>query len=103
MLDIILPLIVGWPAIAVTIIVIVIGLRKTDYRYLVAAAILAFPFSWYLSGFPIIRSPAFLVPVFIFSSAWAMRRGRDMVSWLLIIPVFLFVLLLLFALSAGVS
>jgi hypothetical protein len=103
MLDILVSLFLGWPAILVTVILIVIGLRKTDHRYLVAAAILALPFSWYLSGFPIVRSPVFLVPVFIFGSAWGINRGRDMLAWLLIIPVFLFVLLLLFALGAGAA
>jgi hypothetical protein len=103
MLNIISSIVLGWPAIVVTVILIVIGLRKTDYRYLVAAAVVAVPFSWALSGFPIVRSPIFLVPVLIFGSAWATHRGRDMVAWLFAIPVFLFVILLLFALSAGAS
>ena len=45
MLDFLLILLVGWPAILVTIILVIRGLVKNDYRYLVAAAILAFPFS----------------------------------------------------------
>jgi hypothetical protein len=61
------------------------------------------PFSWFLSGFPVVRSPIFLTPVLIFGSAWAMRYDREMVAWLLAIPFFLVILLLLFALASGGS
>ena len=101
MLDFILIALVGWPAIVVTIILALLGLIRSDYRFLVAAAILAFPFAWYLSGFPIIRSPAFLLPLLLFSSGFAMNRGREMIAWLLAIPYFLSIILLLFAVLAG--
>ena len=101
MLDFFLIILVGWPAIIVTIILAIIGLFRRDYRFLVAAAILAFPFSWYLSGFPLIRSPAFLLPLLLFTSGFAMNRGREMISWLLAIPFFLSIILLLFAVLAG--
>ena len=101
MLDFFLIILVGWPAIIVTIILAIIGLLRRDYRFLVAAAILAFPFSWYLSGFPLIRSPAFLLPLLLFTSGFAMNRGREMISWLLAIPFFLSIILLLFAVLAG--
>ena len=101
MLDFILIALVGWPAIVVTLILATIGLLKRDYRFLVAAAILAFPFSWYLSGFPLIRSPAFLLPLLLFTAAFAMNRGREMIAWLLAVPYFLSIILLLFAVLAG--
>ena len=101
MLDFLLILLVGWPAILVTIILAFIGLVRNDYRYLVAAAVLAFPFSWYLSGFPVVRSPVFLLPVLLFASAYAMFRTREMLAWLLAIPFFLAIILLLFAILAG--
>ena len=101
MLDFILIILVGWPAIIVTIVLAIIGLLRRDYRFLVAAAILAFPFSWYLSGFPLIRSPAFLLPLLLFTSGFAMNRGREMISWLLAVPYFLSIILLLFAVLAG--
>ena len=101
MLDFILILLVGWPAIIATLILATIGLLKRDYRFLVGAAILAFPFSWYLSGFPIVRSPAFLLPVLLFGAGFAMNRGREMIAWLLAVPYFLSIILLLFAVLAG--
>jgi hypothetical protein len=103
MLDFLLSLLAGWPAIIITVILAVYGLIKNNYRYLVWAAILAVPFSWFLSGFPLVRSPIFLMPALIFGSAWAMRYGREMLAWILAIPFFLAVLLLLFALGAGPS
>ena len=103
MLDFLLSLLAGWPAIIVTVILAIYGLVKNNYRYLVSAAILAVPFSWFLSGFPVVRSPIFLTPVLIFGSAWAMRYGREMVAWLLAIPFFLVIILLLFAIASGGS
>ena len=101
MLDFLLILLVGWPAIVLTVILAVIGLLRQDYRFLVWAAILAFPFSWYLAGFPAIRSPMFLTPLLIFSSAWAMRYDKQMISWIMAILFFLVIILLLFVLMAG--
>jgi hypothetical protein len=103
MLDFLLSLLAGWPAIVTTVVLAIYGLVKNNYRFLLGAAILAVPFSWYLSGFPIVRSPIFLTPALIFGSAWAMRYGREMIAWLLAIPFFLVVLLLLFALGSGAS
>jgi hypothetical protein len=103
MLGFLLSLLAGWPAIVTTVILTVYGLAKNNYRYLLGAAILAVPFSWFLSGFPIIRSPIFLTPALLFGSAWAMRYEKEMLAWLLAIPFFLVVLLLLFALGSGAS
>lgn len=101
MLDFILSILAGWPAILTSVILAVTGLLKSNYRLLVMAAIIAFPFSLYLSGFPIIRSPVFLTPVLVFGAAWAMRYEREMLAWILGIPFFLVIILLLFALAAG--
>ena len=103
MLDFLLSLLAGWPAILVTVVLAVYGLIKNNYRFLLGAAILAVPFSWFLSGFPLVRSPIFLMAVVIFGAAWAMRYGREMLAWMLAIPFFLVVILLLFALGAGAS
>lgn len=101
MLEFLLIFLVGWPAILVTVILAVIGLVRSNYRFLVAAAILALPFSWYLSGFPVVRSPVFLLPLFLLGSAYARYRDREMLAWILAIPFFLAILLLLFAILAS--
>jgi hypothetical protein len=101
MLDFLLSLLAGWPAILVTVVLALYGLLKNNYRYLLGAAILAVPFSWFLSGFPLVRSPIFLTPALIFGAAWAMRYEREMLAWVLGIMFFLVVVLLLFAVFAG--
>ncbi len=101
MLNFLLLLLVGWPAIIITVVLAIMGLLRNDYRFILWAAILAFPFSWYLAGFPAIRSPVFLSPLLVFCSAWAMRYDRQMLSWLLAILFFFEILLLLFVLMAG--
>ena len=103
MLDFLLSFLAGWPAILTAVILAIYGLVKNNYRYLLGAAILAVPFSWFLSGFPLVRSPIFLTPVLLFGAAWAMRYEREMLAWILAIPFFLVVLLLLFVLGAGAS
>jgi len=101
MLNFLLIALVGWPAIIVTVILAIIGLVKSDYRFLVGAAILAFPFSWYLSGFPLIRSFTFLLPLLPFGAGFAMQRDHEMTAWILSIIYFLLIVLLLFAVIAG--
>ena len=100
MLDFFLILLVGWPAILVTVALVFWGLNRNNYRLLVGAAILAFPFSWYLSGFPAIRSPAFLLPLLLFGAGYFLYKGREMLAWITAIPFFLAVLLLFYVIIA---
>ncbi len=100
MLEFILAFFVGWPGVLLSAVLAVIGLMRRDHRFLIASALVAFPFSWVLSGFPIVRSPAFLLPALIFASAWAMHRQREMLAWLLSIPFFLTIFLLFIAVMA---
>ena len=103
MLGVFVSIFLGWPAILVSVVLAVMGLARYSHRLLVAAAVVALPFSWYLSGFPIVRSPIFLLPLLLFGSGYFMYRGREMVAWLLAIPFFLAILLLLFALLSGAA
>lgn len=103
MLDFLLSFFAGWPAIIATVILAMIGLFRNNYRYLLIAAFLSVPFSWVLSGFPVVRSPVFLAPALIFGAAWSIRTGREMLAWILVIPFFLVILLLLFVLFSGTA
>ena len=93
-MDFLVAVFFGWPAILVTAILAVIGLFRNNYHFLVAAAILALPFSWLLSGFPMVRSPVFLLPLLVFASGYSLYRGWEMLAWLLAIPYFLTIWLL---------
>lgn len=77
-----------------TVVLSLIGLFKANYRFLVAAAVLAVPFSWFLSGFPAIHSLVFLLPLLIFGAAFALYRGHEMIAWLVALPFFLAILFL---------
>ena len=97
-------LFLGWPAILVTLILATIGLLKRDFRFLVGAAILSFPFSFAVSGFPSVSFPAVcnsFLPLLLFASGFFMSRGSEMLAWLLAIPYYLMVILLWFAVAAG--
>ena len=100
MIDFLVASFLGWPAVLVTIILAVIGLLKENYRLIVAAAILALPFSWALSGFPLIQSPVFMLPLLLFGSGYFMYRGREMIAWVLLVPYIMTIWLLLNAVSA---
>ncbi|HVN16544.1 MAG TPA: hypothetical protein VMT73_12440 [Anaerolineales bacterium] len=100
MLNIIIAIFVGWPAIMATIILAGIGLFRRDYRFIVAGAILAVPFSWFLSGFPIIHSLVFLLPVLLLASAFALYRDHEMIAWLIAVPYFLTILFLYYTIVA---
>jgi hypothetical protein len=102
-MDVLLFLFAGWPALLVSVVLTVLGLVRSNYRLLVAAAIVAVPFSWVWAGFPLVRSPVFLTPVLVFGAAWAIQRGREMMAWVLGITFFLVIILFLFALFAGGS
>ena len=100
MLGFLLIILVGWPAISVTVILAIVGLLRSNYRLIFGAAVLALPFSWFLSGFPLIRSPAFLLPVLLLASSYFMFRRREMIAWLFAIPFFLAILLLFYVVLA---
>ena len=103
MLNFLSGLFLGWPAILVTLVLATIGLLKRDFRFLVGAAILAFPFSLAVSGFPSVSFPAFcnsFLPLLLFASGFFMSRDKEMVAWLLAIPYYLVIILLMFAVAA---
>jgi len=104
MLNFILSIFLGWPAILAVLILVTVGLLKRDHRFLVAAALLSFPFSLSISGFPSISVPAFcnsFLPLLLFGSGFFMSRGREMLAWLIAIPFYLAIILLWFAVQAG--
>ncbi|MCC7117534.1 MAG: hypothetical protein IT310_03325 [Anaerolineales bacterium] len=95
MLNFFIGAMLGWPAILGSVILALAGLFRREFRFLVAAAVLALPFSWALSGFPVIQSPVFLLPLIPFLSAYFMYRDREMLAWIFAVPYFLMIWLLL--------
>lgn len=104
MLNFILSLFLGWPAILITLVLATIGLLRRDHRFLVGAALLSFPFSLSISGFPSLSIPAFcnsFLPLLLFGSGFFMYRDKEMFAWIVAIPFYLAVILLWFAAQAS--
>jgi len=85
--DILVPIIFGWPAIILTLVVSAAGISKKWPWMLVLGGVQCAPFSWYLSGWPVVRFLALLLPLFQFGSAWAVHSKRKIVAWFFLLPL----------------
>ena len=87
MTEILVQIIFGWPAVITSILLSIAGIRLKKSALLIASGIICIPFTYYISnGF---RNPAALLPLFQFASAYAVRRDRELIAWLLITPLIL--------------
>jgi hypothetical protein len=93
MLDVLFWLFLGWPAVIACVLTTIIGLFRKDHRLLTIAGIIAIPFSWYISGFPNVRSLMFLSPMLLFIAGWLMFHKWDLAAWLFAVPFLLLILL----------
>ena len=84
MTEILVQAVFGWPAIITSILLSIAGVWLKKPALLVSAGIVCIPFTYYLSGF---RTPAVVLPLFQFGSAFAITRQKDLVAWLLITPI----------------
>jgi len=84
MADILVQIIFGWPAIITSILLSIAGVWLKKPALLVTAGIVCIPFTYYLSGY---RTPAVILPLFQFGSAFAIARQKNLLAWLLIVPI----------------
>lgn len=84
MSDILIQIIFGWPAIITSILHSITGLWLKKPALLITAGMVCIPFTYYLSGF---RTPAVILPFFQFGSAYAITRQKNVIAWLLILPI----------------
>lgn len=89
--DILVQIIFGWPAIITSILLSVAGVWLKRPALLIAAGIVCIPFTYYLSG---IRTPAVVLPLFQFGSAYAITRQKNVLAWLLLAPLVVIAVLL---------
>ena len=85
MLDALVIILFGWPAIITSILLSLAGLLTKKPNLLLIAGVICIPFTYYLSGG--FRSPAVILPLFQFGSAFAIRRHQMRLAWLLIAPL----------------
>jgi hypothetical protein len=84
MTDILVQIIFGWPAIITSIMLSIAGVWLKRPTLLVVAGIVCVPFTYYLSGY---RTPAVILPLFQFGSAYAVKRQKTLMAGLLIAPM----------------
>jgi hypothetical protein len=84
MTDILVQIIFGWPAIITSILLSIAGVWLKKPALLVSAGIVCIPFTYYLSGY---GTPAVVLPLFQFGSAYAITRQKNLIAWLLILPI----------------
>lgn len=94
MSEVLIQIIFGWPAIISSILLSIAGVWLKKPALLVTAGIVCIPFTYYLSGF---RTPAAILPFFQFGSAYAISRQRNLIAWLLILPLVLIAIVLAYA------
>lgn len=71
----------GWPAVLTSIAVTILGLTAKRAALVVAGAVIALPFMFYLFASPRFTWIAVPVAVMHFASAYALHRGRVLLAW----------------------
>ncbi len=88
-------IIFGWPAIITSLLLSIAALLRRKPWLLIVGGVIVIPFSWYLSGYPMISTPAILLPLFQFGAAWALLREKKVLAWLLLAPLMIIMTFLL--------
>jgi hypothetical protein len=89
LIDTLVQIIFGWPAIIVSLLVTLSGLIWKRFWLLLVAAVVFFPVSVYLSSFPAMRVLGLFLPVFQLGAAIAVRARKLPLAWVLASPVFI--------------
>jgi len=87
-------IIFGWPAIITSILLSIAGVWLKKPVLLVVAGVVCIPFTYYLSGF---RTPAVILPLFQFGSAYAVSRQKELIAGLLLAPLVIIAVFLAYA------
>ena len=98
---ILIQIIFGWPFIALSLLVSVIGNIFNRAWLVFLGALLIIPFSYYLNGNPMFSGFALLMPIFQAGAAWAVKEENETWSWLLLAPTVSVILWLV--LVAGIT
>ena len=84
MSDIWVPIVFGWPAVITSILLSIAGVWLKRPALLIAAGVVCIPFTYFLSGY---RTSAVILPLFQFGSAYAITRQKNLLAWLLDVPL----------------
>ncbi len=90
--DILIQLMLGFPAGVISLSLSALGIWKKWLIWLVIAGILTIPFTFYLtaaSGLPL-----YLIALFQFGAAYAVKKQKNRLAWGLLVPLALTTLLM---------
>jgi hypothetical protein len=86
LINTILTLLIGWLGIISSLAISIAGVIRSKPVWLIIGAMLAVPFSWYLSGWPLFQYIGLLLPLFQLGAAVAIQRHVTWLAWLLLLP-----------------
>ena len=89
MIDLLVVMVFGLPAVMLSLVLSVIGVWKDKFWLVILGAVLIIPFAYYLNGSPGLRGFAILLPLFQMVSGAAVREKSKVWAWILLIPAFL--------------
>ncbi|MBE0501967.1 MAG: hypothetical protein IBX47_11045 [Desulfuromonadales bacterium] len=75
-----------WPAIAVAVLLSVIGIIRRDPLWLIAGVPFSLPSTFYLLATPRFSFVALFLPACLLAAAFAVRHGKIAVAWLFFAP-----------------
>ncbi len=84
------PVLLGWPALLVALVLSGFGVFRKRPRYLFAAAILILPISLYLAATPRFAFAALLAPLVLLLAGLAIKRNKINLAIVMVLPVVLF-------------
>ncbi len=91
----IIQIVFGWPAIIVTILLSIAGLILKKPALLIVSGFICIPFTYYASNG--LQNPFVILPLLQFVSAFAITRQRQVIAWLLIVPLVAISMMLAYA------
>jgi len=81
------PILLGWPAVLVSLALSVLGIVRSKPVWLVVSAVAVLPISLYLAGTPRFSWVGLILPVLLFAASFAVRRSLLWLAWSCVAPV----------------
>lgn len=88
MVESILTFLVGWPIIALSVLLCLAGLFVQRPTWIMIGALLAIPLAFYLSATPYFRYWGLAIPLLPLAASYAIQQERGMLGLLLLLPYF---------------
>jgi hypothetical protein len=84
MTDSLIPMLFGWPMIILALGCVLAGILFSRWKLTALGGVLFLPPAWYIGLY---FSFSFVLPLFLFASAYFVAKNKTLVAFLLILPV----------------